>query len=56
MELLFTGEFIDAKEAHRIGLISPVVPAGEHISMSEEIAAKICRNAALAIKVTKELD
>jgi len=55
MELLLTGEFIDAQEAHRIGLISRVVPVGEHISMAEEIAAKICRNAPLAIKVTKEL-
>ena len=55
MELLLTGEFIDAQEAHRIGLISRVVPKGEHISTAEEIAEKICRNAPLAIKVTKEL-
>ena len=55
MELLLTGEFIDAQEAHRIGLISRVVPPGEHISVAEEIAEKICRNAPLAIKVTKEL-
>ena len=55
MELLFTGEFVDAQEAHRIGLISRVVPKGQHIATAEEISEKICRNAPLAIKVTKEL-
>ena len=55
MELLLTGEFIDADEAHRIGLISRVVPQEELISTAQDIAHKICRNAPLAIKVTKEL-
>ncbi|MCH8109955.1 MAG: enoyl-CoA hydratase/isomerase family protein [Chloroflexi bacterium] len=55
MELLLTGEFVDAQEAYRIGLISRVVPKGEHISTAEEITEKICRNAPLAIRVTKEL-
>ncbi|MCH8108673.1 MAG: enoyl-CoA hydratase/isomerase family protein [Chloroflexi bacterium] len=55
MELLLTGEFVDAQEAYRIGLISRVVSKGEHISTAEEITEKICRNAPLAIRATKEL-
>lgn len=53
MELLLTGEFVDAQEAYRMGLISRVVPIGEHASTAEEIP--ICRNAPLAIRATKEL-
>ena len=55
MELLFTGEFIDAKEAYRIGLISRVVPKDKIYSTATEIAEKICMNAPLAVRVTKEL-
>jgi enoyl-CoA hydratase/carnithine racemase len=55
MELLLTGEFIDAREAHRIGLISRVVSSGQHMAAAEELCEKICRNAPLAIRVTKEL-
>lgn len=55
MELLLTGEFIDAQEAKRIGLISRVVEDGQHLEAAEELCEKICSNAPLAIRVTKEL-
>lgn len=55
MELLLTGEFIDAREARRIGLISRVVEDGRHLEAAEELCEKICRNAPLAIRVIKEL-
>ena len=55
MVLLLTGEFIDADEAYRIGLISRVMSQEELIPKAQDIAHKICRNAPLAIKVTKEL-
>jgi enoyl-CoA hydratase len=51
--LLLCDEF-SAKEAHRIGLVQEVVPAGQHVARAMELAAIIARNAPLGIQVTKE--
>jgi len=55
MEMMLTGEFIDAQEALRIGLVSKVVAPGELMAKAEEIAHKITANAPIAVRVTKEL-
>src|SRR5437764_15193482 len=44
MQLLLTGEMINAQEAHRIGLVNEEVPAGQLISRAEAIAQKIIAN------------
>jgi len=54
MQLVLTGEMITAQEAHRIGLVNEVVPAGELIARAEAIAAKIVANAPLAIQYSME--
>ncbi len=54
MQLVLTGEMISAQEAHRIGLVNEVVPAGELIARAEAIAAKIVANAPLAIQYAME--
>src|ERR1700678_2676885 len=54
MQLVLTGEMITAHEAHRIGLVNEVVPAGELIPRAEAIAAKIIANAPLAIQYAME--
>jgi enoyl-CoA hydratase len=54
MQLVLTGEMISAQEAHRIGLVNEVVPAGELIPRAEAIAAKIIANAPLAIQYAME--
>jgi enoyl-CoA hydratase len=54
MQLLLTGEMISAQEAHRIGLVNEVVPAGELISRAEAIAQKIIANGPLAVQYTME--
>lgn len=54
-ELLYTGRFIDADEALRIGLVSSVVPDGEHVTAAEELATEIIGNSPLGIRMTKEL-
>lgn len=41
MELLFTGDTIDATEALRIGLVNKIVPAGETMAASIAMAEKI---------------
>lgn len=55
MELLLTGEFIDAVTAERIGLISRVVPAEELQAEAERIARVIASNGPMAVRMTKEL-
>lgn len=54
MELLLTGQRIDAQEAHRTGLINRVVPADQVMSTAEGIAEKICGNGPLAVRAIKE--
>ena len=55
MWLLLSGEPIDAKEAHRIGLVTKVVPLDALISTATEMAEIICDNAPLAVRATKQL-
>jgi enoyl-CoA hydratase len=45
---------ISAQEAHRIGLVNEVVPAGRLIPRAEEIAGKIIGMAPLAIQYCME--
>src|SRR3954453_18113548 len=53
-QLLLSGEMISAHEAHRIGLVNEVVPAGELIARAEAIAQAIIKNAPLAIQYCLE--
>ena len=50
LQLILTGELIDAHEAHRIGLVNEVVPATELIARCEAILKQIEANAPLAIR------
>lgn len=43
MEMILTGRFLDADEAHRIGLANEVVPTGQALERSLELAAQLCR-------------
>src|SRR5260370_33437945 len=54
MEILLTGNRIDANEAWRLGLINYVVPEAELISKAEELAATIAQNGPLAVRKIKE--
>jgi enoyl-CoA hydratase/carnithine racemase len=49
---LLTGETFTATEAHRIGLINEVVPAGTHLGKAMELAAHIAKQAPLAVQAT----
>jgi E-phenylitaconyl-CoA hydratase len=55
MEMLLTGEFIDADTALRIGLVSRVVPADELMAEATRLAARIRDNGPMAVRMTKEL-
>ncbi len=52
-ELLYTGEFIDAAEAYRLGLVNRVVPVESLMSESKAIAKKLADNPPLPIKFAK---
>jgi enoyl-CoA hydratase len=54
MELLLTGDLIDAQEARRLGLINHVVPAAQVMAKAEEIARKIAANGPLAVRAIKQ--
>jgi E-phenylitaconyl-CoA hydratase len=55
LEMLFTGDPIDAHEAWRIGLVNRIVPAAELMSAAEALARRICQNAPLSVRAVKEL-
>jgi E-phenylitaconyl-CoA hydratase len=55
MELLLTGEFIDAAAALRIGLVSRVVPAADLVPTARQLAGRIRDNGEMAVRMTKEL-
>jgi enoyl-CoA hydratase len=54
MQLLMTGEMIDAAEAYRIGLVNKVVPAGELMSTASEMMKQILANGPLAVALCIE--
>jgi len=54
LEILLTGDFIDASRALKLGLVNYVVPTSEVMEKSEELAAKILTNAPLAVRAMKK--
>jgi E-phenylitaconyl-CoA hydratase len=55
MELLLTGEPIDAARAREIGLVWKVVPRAELMDAARELAGRLARAAPLAARATKEM-
>ena len=55
MELLLTGERIDARRAAEIGLAGRVVPAGELLTEARRLADRLAAAAPLAARATKEM-
>jgi len=51
--IMYTGMRIDSREALRIGLVDRVIPTGELLGATMELAATISTNAPLAIKAAK---
>ncbi|MGB7207372.1 MAG: enoyl-CoA hydratase/isomerase family protein [Pyrinomonadaceae bacterium] len=54
MEMVLTGDMIDAETAHRFGLVNHVYAAAELESKTLELAAKIAEKAPIALQLAKE--
>jgi len=54
MQLIFTGEMINAQEAYRIGLVNEVYPHEQLMDKAMEMAQQICSKAPIAISLAKE--
>jgi enoyl-CoA hydratase len=52
-EMLFTGQTIDAAEAHRWGLVNRVTEPDQVLPVAMALAASICENAPIAVRHTK---
>ncbi len=55
LELILSGEIIDAQEAYRIGLANKVVPEGELVTASRKLLSTIAQMAPLAVSYTIDL-
>lgn len=54
MEMVLTGDMIDAETAHRFGLVNHVHPASELRAKTMELAGKISEKAPIALQFAKE--
>jgi len=54
LQLILSGGMIDVQEAHRIGLVNEVVPAGDLLTRAEAILKQIFANAPVAVKFSLE--
>jgi len=54
LELILTAEAIDAQEAHRIGLVSQVVPGDRLMAEATALAERIAARGPIAVRYAKE--
>lgn len=53
--MIFTGSRLGAEEARLAGLVTHVVPAGEHVEEARRLAARIAEKPAVALQVAKRI-
>lgn len=54
MEMILTGDMIDAETAYRFGLVNHVYPSAELRAKTMELASKIAEKAPIALQLAKE--
>lgn len=53
LEIILSGEMLDAQEAHRIGLVNRVVAQGELLAEARQLARKIAAKGLVALQLCK---
>jgi enoyl-CoA hydratase len=53
MQMLMTGDPIDAQEAHRLGMVNEIHPPGDLMDAAKRIAEKIAGNSPTAVQAVK---
>jgi len=53
LELLWTGEFVDAEEAHRLGIVNKVVDDDQLMEATYAMAKKIAAQPPIAVRMMK---
>lgn len=53
MEMLLLGEWVEAEDAHRMGLVNRLVPAGAAVSAAQALARKIAQKSMVPVKLGK---
>ena len=54
MQMLLTGDWIEADQAERLGLVQRVVAADRLVDEAKQLAERICQNGPLAVRAVKE--
>lgn len=54
-EMLLTGSVVDAERAHRVRLVSDVVPAGEALPAAQELARSLTPKSPVAVAALKQV-
>ena len=54
-DLLLTGRIFDAREAHRLGLVSQLLPADQVLACAQELARELMQNSPVSLRATKKL-
>ncbi|HEX7167210.1 MAG TPA: crotonase/enoyl-CoA hydratase family protein [Acidimicrobiales bacterium] len=55
LELIMTGDRIDAERAHGYGMVNRLVDAGEAVTAAVELAEQICKAAPLAVRESRKV-
>lgn len=55
LEMIMTGERMDAQRALAVGIVNHVVPVGQTCAKAVELAEKIAENAPISVRISKQL-
>lgn len=55
LDMMLTGDHVDAQEAYQMGLVSRLAESGKHLEIAEEVGTRIAGNAPLATAAIKEV-
>ncbi|RMH12002.1 MAG: crotonase [Gemmatimonadetes bacterium] len=54
LRIALSGDFIDAEEAHRIGLVEVLTDEGKHLEAARELAGRMARWSPVSLRLIKE--